>query len=64
MSKSKHEEAVEMLNQLEDIMIKVEMYEQFNKNDWLALARCLYFLLREYVIKDGKVKKDEQVENK
>lgn len=48
---TKREQAVEMLNQLEDIMIKVEVYEQFSKKDWIALARVCYFLLKEYVTK-------------
>ena len=49
---TKHEQAVEMLNQLEDIMIRDDMYEQFSKKDWIALARVCYFLLKEYVVKN------------
>ena len=53
---TKHEQAVEMLNQLEDIMIKVEVYEQFSKKDWIALARVAYFLLKDYAVKTDKTK--------
>ena len=47
---TKRETALQMLDQLEEIMIKVETYEQFNVKNWLALARVVYFLLKEYIV--------------
>ena len=52
MPKSKHEYAVELLSQLEDEMVKVEKDGEFDKKQWIAISKVLYFLLREYVIKN------------
>ena len=49
---TKHEQMVEMLNQLEDTMIKVELENNFEKKDWVALSRVVHFLLKEYVRND------------
>ena len=49
---TKHEYAVQLLQQLEDEMIKVERDGEFDKKKWIAVTRVLYFLLREYVSKN------------
>lgn len=52
----KHKEAVDMLNELENLKIRVEVDNQFGKKEWIALSRVVYFLLKEYVLSTDKEK--------
>lgn len=48
------EEAVTLLDQLESLMVKVEADKEITHMDWVALSRCVWFLLKEYAVEHKK----------
>ena len=51
---AKRDEAMQMLDQLENLMKKVEdtPYREVTNRAFLALARVVYWLLRDWIWKD------------
>ena len=49
MSRDKRKKAVEYLEQLENMLTRMDIDKDYKETDILAVTRCCYWLLNEYL---------------
>ncbi len=57
---SNREQAVKYLDELEDILVRIDTEKEYNYSDVLAALRSSYWLFREYLRLEEKVRHLEE----